>query len=64
MVRKSGLKKLAGINLALPGILLDLDLNRQNAPIIAKQESPVTVRVMKTKDGLMIARQTRDRLTG
>ena len=32
--------------------------------IISKQNSPVTVRVMKTNEELMIARQSRDRLTG
>jgi acetate kinase len=32
--------------------------------IISKQDSRVIVRVMKTNEELMIARQTRDRLTG
>jgi hypothetical protein len=33
MVRKSWLKKLAGINLEFLGIYLDPDLNQENAPI-------------------------------
>ena len=32
--------------------------------IISRQDSPVTVRVMKTNEELMIARHTRDLLTG
>ena len=51
-------------NLEFLGIHLDLDLNKQNAPIISKKASPVTVRVMKTNEELMIARHTRDLLTG
>lgn len=47
-------------NLQFLGIHLDLDLNNQNAPIISKQDSPVTVRVMKTNEELMIARHTRN----
>ena len=41
------------------GIRLDQGLNEGNAPIISRQDSPVTVRVMKTNEELMIARQTR-----
>jgi acetate kinase len=51
-------------NLEFLGIHLDLDLNNENAPIISKKGSPVTVRVMKTNEELMIARHTRDLLTG
>ena len=51
-------------NLEFLGIHLDPDLNQENAPIISKQDSPVTVRVMKTNEELMIARHTRDLLTG
>jgi acetate kinase len=47
-------------NLEFLGIHLDLDLNNENAPIISKKGSPVTVRVMKTNEELMIARHTRD----
>jgi acetate kinase len=49
-------------NLEFLGIHLDLDLNNENAPIISKKGSPVTVRVMKTNEELMIARHTRDLL--
>ena len=42
------------------GIRLDQGLNEGNAPIISRPDSPVTVRVMKTNEELMIARQTRD----
>jgi acetate kinase len=51
-------------NLEFLGIHLDPDLNQENAPIISKQDSPVTVRVMKTNEELMIARHTRNLLTG
>jgi len=51
-------------NLEFLGIHLDPDLNQGNAPIISKQDSSVTVRVMKTNEELMIARHTRDLLTG
>jgi acetate kinase len=64
MVKKSWLKKLAGINLEFLGIHLDLDLNMENGPIISKKASPVSVRVMQTNEELMIARHTRDLLTG
>lgn len=40
------------------GIRLDLDRNRENAPIISQESSPVTVRVMHTNEELMIARHT------
>ncbi len=51
-------------NLQFLGIHLDLDLNNQNAPIISKKGSPVTIRVMKTNEELMIARHTRDLIIG
>jgi acetate kinase len=51
-------------NLEFLGIHLDPDLNQENGPIISKQDSPVTVRVMKTNEELMIARHTRNLLTG
>ncbi len=47
-------------NLEFIGIHLDLELNDKNGPIISKPDSPVTVRVMKTNEELMIARHTRD----
>ncbi len=47
-------------NLEFLGIDLDLDLNNENAAVISKQNSPVTVRVMKTNEELMIARHTRN----
>ena len=40
------------------GIRLDQGLNEGNAPVISRQDSPVTVRVMKTNEELMIARHT------
>ena len=45
------------------GLHLDPELNQVNAPIISLKESPVTVRVMKTNEELMIARHTRELLT-
>jgi acetate kinase len=44
------------------GLRLDPDLNGQHAPVISRPDSPVTVRVMKTNEELMIARHTRDLL--
>jgi acetate kinase len=41
------------------GIRLDSVRNEQNAAIISHDNSPVTVRVMKTNEELMIARHTR-----
>jgi acetate kinase len=45
-------------NLEFLGIHLDPELNQENAPIISKQDSRVTVRVMKTDEELIIARHT------
>jgi acetate kinase len=42
------------------GIRLDSRRNARNAAIISRADSPVTVRVMKTNEELMIARHTRD----
>jgi acetate kinase len=42
------------------GIQLDADLNDSNAAIISQRDHPVTVRVMKTDEELMIARHTID----
>jgi acetate kinase len=42
------------------GIRLDSRLNMRNAPIISRDDAPVTVRVMKTNEELMIARHTRE----
>jgi len=42
------------------GIRLDRGLNEVNSPVITRQDSPVTVRVMNTNEELMIARHTRD----
>ena len=39
------------------GILLDPRRNQRNEPIITEQESRVIVRVIKTNEDLMIARQ-------
>jgi len=44
------------------GIRFDKDLNRENAPIISRNESPTIVRVMKTNEELMIARHTYDHI--
>jgi acetate kinase len=40
------------------GIFLDQRRNEDNAPIISRKKSPVTVRVMKTNEELMVARHT------
>jgi acetate kinase len=40
------------------GLSLDPGLNDANAPIVSRNDSPVTVRVMKTNEELMIARHT------
>lgn len=42
------------------GIRLDSRRNERNAAIISRADSPVTVRVMKANEELMIARHTRD----
>jgi len=42
------------------GIHLDPSRNRANASIISRDDSPTTVRVMKTDEELMIARHTAD----
>ncbi len=49
-------------NLVFLGVHLDPDLNEQNQPVISKKTSPVTVRVIKTNEELMIARHTRELL--
>jgi len=41
------------------GIRLDDARNERNAPIISRAAAPVTIRVMKTNEELMIARHTR-----
>ena len=46
-------------NLGFLGIHLDQGLNKGNSPVISQKDSPVTVRVMKTNEELMIARHTR-----
>jgi acetate kinase len=51
-------------NMEFLGILLDQGLNETNSSVISGQDSPVTVRVMKTNEELMIARHTRDILVG
>ena len=40
------------------GIRLDSLRNKHHAPIISRDDSPITVRVMKTDEELMIARHT------
>jgi acetate kinase len=42
------------------GIRIDGNRNEKHAPIISPDGSPVTVRVMSTREDLMIARHTRD----
>jgi acetate kinase len=42
------------------GIRLDRSLNEGNSAVISMPDSPVTVRVVKTNEELMIARHTRD----
>jgi acetate kinase len=46
------------------GVRLDPTRNAANAPIISTDDSPVTVRVMKTDEELMIARHTYKLLNG
>jgi len=46
------------------GIQLDPRRNRANASIISRDDSPTTVRVMKTDEELMIARHTADLVRG
>jgi acetate kinase len=46
------------------GILLDSALNDAGAPVISRQNSPCTVRVMRTDEDLMIARQTNELIAG
>ena len=50
-------------NLEFLGMHLDPAKNQENAPIISLQDSPVTVRVIKTNEELMIARHTQTLLT-
>lgn len=45
-------------NLSFLGIHLDARLNEANASIISRENGPVTVRVMRTDEDLMIARHT------
>jgi acetate kinase len=45
-------------NLAFLGVLVDDKQNNSNAPIISPAGAPVTVRVMKTDEDLMMARHT------
>jgi acetate kinase len=49
-----------GAPLGFLGVHLDQGLNEGNSPVISRHDSPVTVRVMKTNEELMIARHTRD----
>jgi len=50
--------------LAFLGIQIDPGRNDKNAPIISTDDCPVTVRVIKTNEELMIARHTRALLLG
>jgi acetate kinase len=45
-------------NLAFLGIHINPQLNNANVPIISSERAPVTVRVMKTDEDLMMARHT------
>jgi acetate kinase len=42
------------------GICLDQGLNEGHSPVISRKDNPVSVRVIKTNEELMIARHTRD----
>jgi acetate kinase len=42
--------------LAFLGMTLDEDLNGVNAPVISSRSSPVTVRVIRTNEEIMIAK--------
>ncbi len=46
------------------GLSLDPSLNDANAAIVSRKDNPVTVRVMKTNEELVIARQTYDLIFG
>jgi acetate kinase len=46
------------------GIRIDPDRNTAHAPAISREGGPVTVRVLRTDEDLMIARHTRELLTG
>ena len=46
------------------GIRLDSGRNDTNSPIISREDSPCTVRVMRTDEDLMIARQTNNFILG
>jgi len=46
------------------GIRIDPDRNAAHAPAISRQGGPVTVRVLRTDEDLMIARHTSELLTG
>jgi acetate kinase len=48
----------AGLNCI--GVTLDEDANRSNAAVISSKGGPVTVRVIRTNEDLMIARHTSD----
>jgi acetate kinase len=50
-------------NLEFLGIRLDPARNERNAPVISHDGSPVTVRVIKTNEALMIARHTQQLLS-
>lgn len=45
-------------NMSYLGVFLDPQRNQENLPIISRENSPVTVRKMKTDEDLMIARHT------
>jgi acetate kinase len=47
-------------NLVFLGLHLDPGLNENNGAVISRKGSPVTIRVMKTNEELMIARHTLD----
>jgi acetate kinase len=46
------------------GIEVDPACNRANAPVISRDSAPVTIRVMRTDEDLMIARHTYDLIRG
>jgi acetate kinase len=51
-------------DMAFLGIHLDAHHNDASSPVISRPDGPVTVRVMKTNEELMIARHSRDLICG
>ena len=57
--RAAPVRRLICEGLEFLGIRLDPERNEAHGPIISSKDSPCTVRVIPTNEGLMIARHTR-----